>query len=159
MQTNFKPFKLPGLVMALAIVLIVSLAACSSPSTPTSSQTTAPTTNTLTQQSTPASTLPQTTPSTAQPTTNPLAQQPPITSSSTSIPFDRVNGTLTNVNGNILTLNTQQGSETVSVGSSTSIQKYVTGTLTDLQTGQFLTVTGTADASGNVAASSITYQL
>ena len=63
--------------------------------------------------------------------------------------------TLTKIDGNTLTLTTAQGQVTVNVSSNASIQKTVAATLTDLQTGQFLTVIGTADASGNIAASSI----
>jgi cytoskeletal protein CcmA (bactofilin family) len=53
-------------------------------------------------------------------------------------------------------MNTTQGEVTVNISSNTSIQKIIAGTLDDLQTGQFLTITGTADAEGNITASSIT---
>ncbi len=65
-------------------------------------------------------------------------------------------GSITGINGNILTLNTAQGQVTVNISSNTSIQKSTTASIDDLQKGQFLTVSGTADSSGNVAASSIT---
>ena len=44
---------------------------------------------------------------------------------------------------------------TVTIASNTVIQKTAAGTLSDLQTGQFITVMGAADASGNVAATAI----
>jgi hypothetical protein len=65
-------------------------------------------------------------------------------------------GTIAGINGNTLTLNTTQGEVTVNISSNTSIQKTIAGTLEDLQAGQFLTVTGMADAEGNINASSIT---
>jgi hypothetical protein len=65
-------------------------------------------------------------------------------------------GTIANINGDTLTLNITQGEVTVNISSNTSIQKTLDVTLEDLQTGQFLTVTGTADANGNITASAIT---
>ena len=50
---------------------------------------------------------------------------------------------------------TAQGQVTVNMGSSTTIEKTAAGTLADLKTGQLLTVVGTADANGNIAASTI----
>jgi hypothetical protein len=119
--------------MTLVIFLITTLVACSSSATP------APT---------------QSVPSTAPPTTGALIQ-PSTPNSSTPSQGIRANGTITNIDDNILTLNTPRGQITVNVGSNTTIQKIITGTLADLQTGQFLTVIGNADSSGNIVASSV----
>jgi hypothetical protein len=71
----------------------------------------------------------------------------------------RARGTLTNINGNILTLTTAQGPVTVNIISdNTSIQNVTTGTLSDLHEGQSLTVMGQQDASGNITARSIIIQ-
>jgi hypothetical protein len=67
-------------------------------------------------------------------------------------------GTLTKIDGNTLTLTTTQGPVTVYVGSDTTIQKTVTGTLSDLNEGQSLIVMGTDDESGNITATSIVIQ-
>ena len=65
-------------------------------------------------------------------------------------------GTLKSVNGNTLTLTTMQGSDvTVDVNDSTSIQKTIAGTISDLQQGESVTVMGTQDASGNITANVI----
>ncbi len=56
-----------------------------------------------------------------------------------------VNGTLTKIAGNTLTLTTAQGQVTVNVGSDTAIQKTITGTLSYLSEGQSLTVIGPRD--------------
>jgi hypothetical protein len=68
------------------------------------------------------------------------------------------NGTLTKIDGKILTLTTTQGEVTVNVGADTSFQETRAGTLADLQEGQSLTVIGAQDASGNITATSITIQ-
>jgi hypothetical protein len=67
-------------------------------------------------------------------------------------------GTISKIEGNILTLTTSQGTATVSVGSDTTIQETVTGTTSDLEEGQFLLVIGSRDADGNVTATSIRIQ-
>jgi Domain of unknown function (DUF5666) len=64
-------------------------------------------------------------------------------------------GSLTKIDGNTLTLTTAQGQVTVYVGSDTTIQKNISGTLSDLHEGQSLTVMGNQDASGNITATSI----
>ena len=46
----------------------------------------------------------------------------------------------------------------VNINDSTIIQKIVSGTLSDLQSGQTLTVMGAPDASGNIVANSIIIQ-
>ncbi len=65
-------------------------------------------------------------------------------------------GTLTRIDGNTLDLTTAQGEVVVKIGSDVRIQKTVTGTMSDLQEGQFLTVTGSPDASGTIVAASVT---
>ena len=65
-------------------------------------------------------------------------------------------GTLAKIDGNTLTLTTGQGQQvTVTVGSNTTIQKTVSGTISDLQVGESLTVIGARDANGNINAVSI----
>ena len=84
---------------------------------------------------------------------------PTPATSPTSTQRQRTNGTLTNINGNILTLTTAQGPVTVNIISdNTSIQNVTTGTLSDLHEGQSLTVMGQQDASGNITARSIIIQ-
>jgi hypothetical protein len=69
-------------------------------------------------------------------------------------------GTLTNINGNILTLTTAQGPVTVNISSdNTTIQNVTAGTLSDFHEGQSLTVMGPQDARGNVTATSIMIRL
>jgi hypothetical protein len=135
MKTNFKRFLPYGLAMALTVILIIAVAACSSPSTPAPFQTA---------------------PSTPPAATGTPAQPAP---SGSNAPSPRqgggANGTLTKIDGNTLSLNTQQGQIIVNISANTAIQKTVAGSLDDLQTGQILTVMGTADTSGNIAASSI----
>jgi hypothetical protein len=70
-----------------------------------------------------------------------------------------VSGTLTAIKGNTLTVSTvQSGQVSVTIGDNASIQRIVSGGLSDLKQGDFLTVVGTPDAGGNVAASSIVVQ-
>ncbi len=83
----------------------------------------------------------------------------PGSGTSPRLPNDGVrraaSGTLSKIVSNTLTLTTSQGQVIVNVGSSTSIQKTVAGTPSDLQEGQSLTVIGSRDANGNIAATSI----
>jgi hypothetical protein len=65
-------------------------------------------------------------------------------------------GTIASINGNTFTLNDAQGQETVDIGSDTVIQKTVSGTFSDLQPGDFLTVVGSTDANGAITATRIT---
>jgi len=67
-------------------------------------------------------------------------------------------GTISGINGDSLTVTTTQGEVTVNIDSDTVIQNTVSGTLSDLQTGIFLTVTGPTDSNGNVDATSISIQ-
>jgi hypothetical protein len=65
-------------------------------------------------------------------------------------------GTITAINGNILTLTTAQGPVTVNISSDNiTIQDITAGTLSDLHEGQLLTVIGPQDANGNITATSI----
>ncbi|MCX5997707.1 MAG: DUF5666 domain-containing protein [Chloroflexi bacterium] len=65
-------------------------------------------------------------------------------------------GTLTKINGDILTLTTSQGSVTVkTIADNTTIQNVTAGTLADLHEGQYVIATGSQDANGNVTATSI----
>jgi hypothetical protein len=86
------------------------------------------------------------------------AASPTIPSISGSTQRPGANGNLAKIDGNTLTLTTAQGQVIVYVGSDTTIQQTVTGTLSDLSEGQSLTVMGTEDASGNITATSITIQ-
>ncbi len=134
MKTNRKHLFQYWLALALAMILTVILAACSSTSAST--------------------------PTPVQPPATAPAQVPPSSTPSPNTSASRqgmsAGGTIANINGDTLTLNTTQGEATVNISSNTSIQKTIAGTLEDLQTGQFLTVIGTADAEGNIIASSIT---
>jgi hypothetical protein len=67
-------------------------------------------------------------------------------------------GTLSKIDGNVLTLTTSQGTAMVNVGPDTTVQETVTGTISELEEGQFLSVTGSQDASGNISATSIRIQ-
>jgi hypothetical protein len=128
------------LTLTAVATLDVILSACSTTSSPASSPT-----------------IPPTPQSTASATT----QSPAVPAPNSSAPRQGAgtNGTVAAINGNALTLSTQQGQVIVNVSSNTFIQKTVTGSPSELQTGQFLTVLGTADASGNIAASSIAIRL
>ncbi len=133
MKSHWSRLRLAAVFAVASLALPVILGACGassgSPSTQTSSQTTPP-------------------PS----TTSPQPQAP-------GNPGGRLgggaSGTIASISGNTFTLTTQQGDVTVNVGANAVIQKTVAGSLSDLQTGQFITAVGTADASGNVVATSI----
>jgi hypothetical protein len=127
----------------LCVMLVTAIAACSSTTSST------PQTSSRTQQTT------------NQSQTN-NRTQPAATGTSTQNPGENgtlsnsgTAGTITNINGSTLTIKTQQGTATVTISSNTSIQKTVNCTSADLQTGQFLTITGAADSSGSISASSI----
>ena len=65
-------------------------------------------------------------------------------------------GTIASISGNTLTLTTIQGSQvTVNISDTTTIQKTVAGTISDLQAGESLIVMGAPDANGNIIARSI----
>jgi hypothetical protein len=67
-------------------------------------------------------------------------------------------GTVTKIDGTVLTLNTAQGPVTVNVSSNTAIQKTVTGSISDLHEGESLSVRGSRDANSNITATSIRIQ-
>ncbi len=144
------------LVILVLTLLVLSGCAPGSAPTVTVTQTAVPTTAPLTTGlSTPTTTLtptptfvPTTTPSSTS-TTTPTATPTPAQGQTTG-------GTLTKIEGNTLTMTNPQGTITVNVSSATSIGKFTTGTLLDLQVGQFLAVYGTKDANGNITATSIT---
>jgi len=64
-------------------------------------------------------------------------------------------GTIASINGDTLVLTTTQGLVTVNLSANTSVEQTLTAALADLQIGQFLAATGTADISGNIVANSI----
>lgn len=98
-----------------------------------------------------ASCAPAATPTpTPTPTPNPTPATPP-----TSTPRQLTSGTLTKINGNILTLTTAQGPMTVITSDNTTIQNVITGTLSDLHAGGYLIAIGPQDASGSITATSI----
>ena len=98
-----------------------------------------------------ASCAPAATPTpTPTPTPNPTPATPP-----TSTPRQLTSGTLTKINGNILTLTTAQGPVTVICSDNTTIQNVTTGTLSDLHAGGYLIAIGPQDASGSITATSI----
>jgi hypothetical protein len=99
-----------------------------------------------------ASNAPSATPNTSTPSTS----TPPPNQYRGRGPM--VTGTLTKIDGNLLTLTTRQGTTTVNINSSTVFQKTITGALSDLQEGEFLFVMGNPDASGNISAVSIQIQ-
>jgi hypothetical protein len=65
------------------------------------------------------------------------------------------NGTIASINGNTLTLTTSQGQATVNINSTTTIEKTVTGSISELIQGDFVTINGSPDSNGNVNATSI----
>jgi len=136
MKANLKHYFGYGLALTLVVIAAIAVSACSSPST-----------------SVPSTQLPATT------SAVPIAPTPAVSSTpSASNPQQRQGtmGTLSSINGNTLALTNTQGSQvTVNVSGTTTFQKTITGTLADLQKGDVLTVTGTPDASGNIAATSI----
>ena len=87
-------------------------------------------------------------------TTNPVPATPPTSPRNGG--RRGASGTLTKINGDILTLTTSQGSVTVKIISdNTTVQNVTADTLADLHEGQYLIATGSQDANGNVTATSI----
>lgn len=64
-------------------------------------------------------------------------------------------GQLKSVNGNTLTVTTQNGDETVDLTANTQIEKTTVGTTADLKAGEQLVVRGQRDGSGTVTAETI----
>ena len=117
--------------VGLAAVLTAMLASCAS-STGTTSQ------------SAPAATQTAASPSTQPPASSAPARSRP-----------GANGTVAQISGSTITLNSQSGQVTVDVLANAVIQKTVAATAADLQTGEMVSVIGSADANGNIAASRI----
>jgi len=65
-------------------------------------------------------------------------------------------GQVKDIQGDTLTLSTAQNVTTVHLTQSTQIEKYISGTPADLQTGQRIMVIGQRDAKGNIIAERIT---
>jgi hypothetical protein len=64
-------------------------------------------------------------------------------------------GTISGINGSSFIVKTAQSQVTVNTSGNTVIQKTVSGTIADLQTGVFISVTGPTDSNGSVTANSI----
>jgi hypothetical protein len=64
-------------------------------------------------------------------------------------------GQLKSVNGNTLTVTTQNGDETVDLTANTQIEKTTVGTTADLKAGEQVVVRGQRDSSGTVTAESV----
>jgi hypothetical protein len=65
-------------------------------------------------------------------------------------------GVIEKVEGNTLTLRTQQGTTTVTLAPDTVVQQTTAAQVTDLKQGQTVTVAGTPDAEGKIAARTVT---
>jgi hypothetical protein len=136
MKKNFKQYIKYTFALMIAVIAVAALTACSS----------AASTTTQAAASTPATTA-------STPTTPATVSTPPATD---LLQRQGTMGTLDSINGNTLMLTDAQGNQvTINIDDTTTIQKTVTGTIADLQQGDFLTVTGEADASGNIAATTI----
>jgi hypothetical protein len=84
---------------------------------------------------------------------------PPIAGSGSATPTSGISGTLVSSINNVLTLTTAQGTQTkVTINSESIIEKYENAASSDLFAGRLINVSGTADASGNIAAITITIQ-
>jgi len=64
-------------------------------------------------------------------------------------------GTVKSISGNTLQISTPQNVTTVSLSDATTVMKTITGTVSDIQVGDIITVRGMPDSSGTVAADSI----
>ena len=64
-------------------------------------------------------------------------------------------GTVEKVEGNVVTLNTRTGTVLVNIGTSTSIQKTVEGSLADISIGKSIAVSGDKNEDGSIDAKSI----
>ncbi len=122
-----------ALMGAASLALVAFLGACASSTASTATESSAPATTQ------PASGLTQT----------------PTQASPGGRQGGGASGTVATISGTTITLNTQQGQVTVSVSPNAVIEKTVSGATADLQIGEPVTVVGPADASGNIAAASI----
>jgi hypothetical protein len=118
--------------VGVVAVLTVALASCSPASTATSSQ------------SAPAATQ----------TTSSPSSQPPFSDAPGRF-RPGASGTIAQVSGSTIVLNGQSGQVTVNVPDNAVVQKTVSATASDLKVGQTVSVVGTADANGVIAASRI----
>ena len=66
-----------------------------------------------------------------------------------------VAGTIKSINGNTVEVSTAQNVTTVTLSAATTVEQTVAAAASDLQVGQTVTVRGTRDSAGNVAATSI----
>jgi hypothetical protein len=64
-------------------------------------------------------------------------------------------GTVKSITGNTIQISTPQNVTTVNLSAATTVMKTITGTVSDIQVGQTITVRGQRDSSGNVTADSI----
>jgi len=120
----------------LLVLLLVVAASCAPAVTPTPTPTPAPAPNI-----TPAS---------------PTTPTPTLTLPPGSMQRQHTNGTITNINGDKLTLTTAQGKVTVKINSDNlTVQNIGTGSLADLHEGGYLIAVGPQDTKGNIAATSI----
>jgi uncharacterized protein YjlB len=81
---------------------------------------------------------------------------PTTTTTSPAAQRQSYSGTVATVNDDTLTLTTSQGTVNINISSSTTIEKTVNGTGANLGQGDFVTVSGTADNTGSIDATSIT---
>ena len=130
MQINLKNIIPICAGLALALALSVTNTACSSTSSKAVSSTTTHSVNAVS------------------PTTSPAATAQRRVS----------NGTIAAINGGILTLTTSQGPVTVNVNSTTTIEKTVSGTTTDLVQSSYVTIIGAGGSTGNINATSVIVQ-
>jgi len=64
-------------------------------------------------------------------------------------------GTVKSITGNTIQISTPQNVTTVDLSDATTFMKTITGTVSDVQVGETITVRGQRDSSGNVTADSI----
>jgi len=64
-------------------------------------------------------------------------------------------GTVKAITGTTVLISTPQNVTTVNLSNATTVMKTITGTVSDIQVGDIITVRGQRDASGNVAADSV----
>jgi hypothetical protein len=121
---------------ALIVSIIAAVAACSSGTT-TNSNVNPPDNSNSSQQG------------------NPPGTEAPGVNGDARGGFGGVSGTIASISGKALSLTTQTGTSNVTLNDSTFVQKTVTGSTSDLATGKTVEVSGTADSSGNIAASSL----
>ena len=122
-----------GVAVTSVIVLSIIVAGCSGASTPAVSS--------------PPAVITTTTEITAVPSTT--------TNQSSQFQHRGTSGTLADINGDTMIVTTQQGQVTVNLSSETTLEKTVVGDVNDLSQGDFVTISGIADSSGNLSATSI----